>query len=325
MNHGDVFLLSLTSKRAFRMLKSSNRREIVKITCSNKDDITFQVEMEENKSQVIVVCKENKNEEAERNNEKVQMNGKVFEICRMENMTFILYYEEFEKYEITEAIFERVNTIFGRNKPFVLISFDDQFLPKFHGITETRISMCWSVKASRLEEYFEAVAVQDLVEMKFWRVKIKKESKFFHAKVLEIQDSSDLGLEILLHFKGREAYLLYSLQNEDSNVINFLKRWKCKEAFQDLEILELLGFEAESFDRIEQETNVKRFPNQVNLPITILKNSFGRYNTDPTRISTYIVRSDGIVAFIVINNEMFLFHVQKFTEKQMIESGYSMG
>uniref|UniRef100_A0A1I7U5X3 F-box domain-containing protein n=1 Tax=Caenorhabditis tropicalis TaxID=1561998 RepID=A0A1I7U5X3_9PELO len=330
MGYDDLFLLSFTSKRMQNLIKSVQWKEILRIDCYAEIPFVFAIIHMDTICRANIACKSEKPYFIE-TTDAVEIDGNHFSLFGKYTTKFdtcCVIYQTLEEEDIIEVVYNRLDFLFGKNTPVMMWSRKFNMLPKF---PQTEITILeWKAeegaKYTRLEEYFETMPIQKFVELIKMLPRLKEDSKFYKAESLVINESGEEAEYILSNFKGKNA-VFYGAIISDESVLTLLKRWKHMNGFHSLVFLEVAPFKPRNIEKIQKELDFQMFPANVNLPSTeIINYPYFRFsfkfpsNTPPT----YIVRDDGIVAYITLDKRHIYFQVKSFTEKQLVENGYSI-
>uniref|UniRef100_A0A1I7SYE1 FTH domain-containing protein n=1 Tax=Caenorhabditis tropicalis TaxID=1561998 RepID=A0A1I7SYE1_9PELO len=263
----------------------------------------------------------------------VKIDGKHLEVCSLVGTSkyatdyhvCVVVCKASEKKEIMEAIYNRLDSLFGKNKPVTISVHTDDMLPKFPKTEATVLSLNCKKRAhyERIEEYFETVPIQKYIELVEMIPRLNKNSKFYKAEGLAINNGGGETEDILLNFKGKTAEIYRSVICDES-IVRLLKKWKYGEEFHFLELLKIEPFEPKNVERIHQELEIQTFPAGVKIPAFEYDNSYFYFSFFLLSAMKYIVREDGIVAYITLDYGKLMFQVKNFTEKEMVESGFSI-
>uniref|UniRef100_A0A1I7UNM7 FBA_2 domain-containing protein n=1 Tax=Caenorhabditis tropicalis TaxID=1561998 RepID=A0A1I7UNM7_9PELO len=230
---------------------------------------------------------------------------------------------------IVEAIHRHIDALFGKNAEYKLESRN--YLPTFAQFTETELTMEHTNDSSSIGEYFSEMPVQKHVLIRYGDLlSLPLNSKFYNIQVLEIQFCYWMATELLSNFSGRVACLTYGICKESSAIVRFLKRWKHEKSFPTLETFALhIKWSSFEHEMIKKEIGIKSYPDSIilsnanqSLPPEKNPGFFLRTFFD-FEVSTYIVRDDGIIADLLIDEDSMFFSVKKCAEKQMVERGYN--
>uniref|UniRef100_A0A1I7THP8 FBA_2 domain-containing protein n=1 Tax=Caenorhabditis tropicalis TaxID=1561998 RepID=A0A1I7THP8_9PELO len=309
-------------------IKSINWKDIICIQYYMKAEFSIQAIFEDKSSETIIACMD---KIGTLETTKLDLDGTSIDLCldisslidpETENLPYILY-KESEKDEVLQAVYTRVDDLFGRRKPHQLRAVHTDCFPKFPKISKSFLTF-WSVVKSneRIEEYFESIPIQEFICVQDMEFQLNENSKFYRAKRIEIHNHDRMAMNMMRRFHGKEMYLFY-VDISDNAIINFVEKWRNKREFHDLEILEIERFNSQNFTMVRREFEL--FPFGVKLPIIQPRDFTDEKSYSiPIKVRHYTVRNDGIVAFVINSPDYFIFHVKKFTEKQLIESGYTM-
>uniref|UniRef100_A0A1I7T6T1 FBA_2 domain-containing protein n=1 Tax=Caenorhabditis tropicalis TaxID=1561998 RepID=A0A1I7T6T1_9PELO len=238
-----------------------------------------------------------------------------------------VFFWENNKDDVIKAIHFHIDELFGKNAEYKLES--RSYLPTFTQFIETELGMEQNHDSSLINEYLSMMPVQKQVVVRYGSfLSLHPNHKFWNTQVLEIQFCFTRAPEVLQNFRGRIACLTYGICNS-SDIIRFLKRWKHEKAFPTLETFALhIKWSSFEPEMIEEEIGIKNYPDTItlsnakqSLPPEWSRYLFLRVFFD-FEVPNYIVRDDGIIADLLIDETRMFFSVKKCTEKQMLENGF---
>ncbi|CAL2037412.1 unnamed protein product [Caenorhabditis brenneri] len=302
MMYEELFLMSFISKRLMRMIQSVKRKEMASIEILTLGHI-YNFCAGVNKRTIVTLEQEScPTDKALRKT--ILLRGFA---CSMEykqqllpgDFSLVIY----SRFPITDVISTivcyQLNALFGNYVTFE-ISINDRYnvLPTFLNVTRTTMVFREAVNAHVLEDYFMNVQEQEYFDITFNELvgNLSPISRLYSSKVLRIKSNYRLLVNnVLSNFKGEELYINGS--PIDDEICQFIERWKSSQELKDFESLQFINawIDFENVNEIKQRQG-------------------GRSN-----YTSYVVRDDGIVAKMSISQWMLFFHVQSFTEEQMLK------
>ncbi|EGT51978.1 hypothetical protein CAEBREN_17710 [Caenorhabditis brenneri] len=316
MMYEELFLMSLISKRLMRTIQSVKRKEMASIEILTLGHI-YNFCAGVNKRTFVTLEQEScPSDKALRKT--ILLRGFA---CSMEYKQQLLPRDPslviYSRFPITDLISTivcyQLNALFGNYVTFE-ISINDRYnvLPTFLNVTRSTMVFSEAINAHVLEDYFMNVQEQEHSDITFNELvgNLSPISRLYSSKVLRIKSNYRLLVNnVLSNFKGKELYINGS--PIDDEICQFIERWKSSQELKDFELLQFINawIDFEKVNEIKQRSGFKDLTPELK--------AFGQGGR--SNYTSYIVRDDGIVAKIHINNHMFLLHVQSFTEEQMLK------
>uniref|UniRef100_A0A1I7T7R1 F-box domain-containing protein n=1 Tax=Caenorhabditis tropicalis TaxID=1561998 RepID=A0A1I7T7R1_9PELO len=342
MTFGELFLLSLTSKKSMNSISYVVWREIKKIEYSESDGlVVYGVLRDENRKEneyetFLHIYDKRQIQENPRKNchfsrcFTVPIGGVIGSGCAEKCHPPILFIKESLEEPIVEMIYNRIDRLFGKYAECKLSTWT--FFPKFIRSTQidiySRFSMKETKQGERLDDFISSVPIQKRLALTkgCYISFLNPNSKFYFSDELIIHESLEWGFRALSNFKGRKAFL-YMVDGELNDFFRFLNEWKSKRNHENLKILEIHWFRKIFTDneidceKIKQDSDVKKIPSFIDPPVIEEREFFynGTSRFRKRKFLHYIVRDDGIVAWIFATKAKISFCVQSFTENQMLE------
>ncbi|EGT44395.1 hypothetical protein CAEBREN_03027 [Caenorhabditis brenneri] len=311
MNYGDVFIFSLTSKKCTQSIENVRFKEIYLIRINTdamrntvKATVVFQNGEEQ---QIVELCPSLRFYEKEIKN--ITIFGQKTEYRYRNHRT---YYPSASRQELTYFLYNQLHRLFGKHTIFEFVMTGKwDCLPIIPNIKRSIMNSLENTPAEYLDDYFKALPAQEIVKISMKRLygNLSPNSKLYEAQNLKIS-CNFMSPDILFNFKGKTA-ILTGVHYTKEDICQFLKNWKSKTSGINLHRLNVFidkGFD--DFESINQIVDTKKIT--VGVPEELL-------NHQGETFDSYIVRADGIVAWLVISRIKISLHVQDFTEEEMLK------
>ncbi|CAL2037413.1 unnamed protein product [Caenorhabditis brenneri] len=316
MEYEELLLISFLSKRSMTMIQSVKRKEMTDIEilinrycykfCAGSEKIviatlyteTFEsddITLRKGTSLGNVVCSmEHKDREG---------------FLRRYYPSLIIYYRHISEMDtLAEIVYNQLKALFGNYVTFCPRNMGrHDSLPTFLNVKRSSMSFSGRVDAQVLENYFTNVQKQERLRISLEGLNgnLSSNSKFYNTRELWVScKDKSLTNDILSNFKGKEL-ILNAPTDIDNEICQFIARWKSDETLKNFEHLQLITAWPgnTNVDDIKQRSGLKDLCPEAN--------EYLRYS--------YVVRDDGIVAKMYINQRILQFYVQSFTEEQMLK------
>ncbi|KAF1768868.1 hypothetical protein GCK72_000681 [Caenorhabditis remanei] len=200
-------------------------------------------------------------------------------------------------------------------------------LSKMRSITNTDLSHSGEIGTTEFQDFLTVSPNQDFIRlMSFENPSLGENSQFKRTKILDIGYTYCSADDILSNFEGRQLFIEKGIIS-DIAVIQFLKKWKSNEGYQNLEYLSI----SLRTHRCQINSNIimnsiliNRLDQSDKLPVYTFDKR-GTYFGHTWRINqfsspNYIVRdSDQHVASIMVTENNFTFAAWNMTEKAFLE------
>ncbi|EFO90801.1 hypothetical protein CRE_08181 [Caenorhabditis remanei] len=221
--------------------------------------------------------------------------------------------------------------LFGNEKEYrvdMFSRYDGDSIPRLHNI---RSSCVWSYPTTTgktVDSFCSESPNQDFFQvLSAINGQLDENSKLYGMKTIDVgEDNSGLVLDIIRRFTGTHAFLRTS-ELSNSDIIEFVNRWKSNEAFESLEVLVVRfnhQFNLSNRIEIENSIGIRELSSENNAPEFHYKR---RYNLDPNDFfshsfvsNSYVVRDhDQRVASVLLNEETFSIGIWNLTENEFLE------
>ncbi|EFO90567.1 hypothetical protein CRE_08059 [Caenorhabditis remanei] len=227
-----------------------------------------------------------------------------------------------------EATLDHVLDIFGQHHDFLVCTYhlsDLRILSKLKNVKRSHLCLVGNTCADQLDEYFSASPKQKYIQCNVTlKGELKEDSGFYTTDLIDLHDHSSMSVGILKHFTGRKAFLRTE-RLENSDIIQFVQRWKYGKGHQNLEILIVrLDDYYSSFEPNEVKKSIRIENLSRNPPIFLVDTTYifdSRSWKKPSFSSwTYVVReTDQHVASVMIEKQKFVFAVWNMTEEHFLQ------
>ena len=139
-----------------------------------------------------------------------------------------------------EETIDHILDIFGQHHDFLVCTYhlsDLRILSKLKNVKRSHLCLVGNTCADQLDEYFSASPKQKYIQCNVTlKGELKEDSGFYTTDLIDLHDHSSMSVGILKHFTGRKAFLRTE-RLENSDIIQFVQRWKSGIAHQNLEML----------------------------------------------------------------------------------------
>ncbi|PIC45473.1 hypothetical protein B9Z55_005480 [Caenorhabditis nigoni] len=302
MNNSDLFELSLVSKKIRKLVKSSQMKRL-----KNTVSIMYDCCWLSGRPLVYIQYKENS----------IMFYSKIFFFIPSENRTIIEY------------IHNNFLYFFGNSVEYYWKTDNYKILiPRLENL-----SVCCRIRIpnkfedlENVDNFFTSHPVLKSIDLGFWAdesLSPESESRLYQVESIKISQY-DLKLPpVLRNFQGKQAILDCCLC-QASDLIEFVKRWKAGEAYQNLEHLKIRRRREEiPLDETLTAIGAQHIYATRKRPAHTLPKLFIEYafepTTDPITSHSYVVReSDNRVASVLIQEKTLSFGVWDKTEEEFL-------
>lgn len=232
---------------------------------------------------------------------------------------------------LLESIQDHSEKLFGNEKEYRLslgVSSIDYILPRLRSVTSGCVWVYPVIEGKTVDDFCSASPFMEYLRIGEKVIsRLEENSKLYGIKTLDIKEDNSMIIPDILHkFTGRQAFMCTS-KIGNSDMIQFLNRWKSNEAFQNVEILSIvLQNVTDPIEPIEIKNSVGvkvlktgddapeyHFKRRISSKSDVL--SSGKFIT-----FNYLVRDyDNRVASILIEEKIFIFGVWDLTENEFLE------
>ncbi|CAO4361321.1 unnamed protein product [Caenorhabditis nigoni] len=349
MNHIDILLLSFVSKNMKKLIKTSQKKRFESIRA-----IDYNYDKEYGEAKVYIPDErrpKTSNPEPviddlilsieKRNNAlngyfQLNVSGKIIDF-RLSGYHKIpeAYFLGCEKESVIQSIHNHFLDVFGNSMDYNWQSqFWDRplkgftpFLPKLKNVSYF-VGMILEGHFADVKNFDSFISSSPVLKTIQLLVMAKTEpmnpeSKFYDTESIHIHTPMFNGPDFLRHFRGKHIGLNCN-RYEKSNLIEFVKRWKSGESFQNLEFSYIeIRYDNQFLNQILNEIGAKFIDATKQPPTYAVRQRFdwNRKNdtTEPFTSHAYVVReSDNLVASAGIQNNAFFFGVWDKTEEEFL-------
>ncbi|CAO4374471.1 unnamed protein product [Caenorhabditis nigoni] len=352
MNNLDLLLLSLVSKNMKKLVSSSQNKRFRNIrsieyeydrtdgTCvvylldQSKPLKEYYKQESRTVDDIIIRIEHTK---AGKDSNQLNVSGKLIDLRLSDDYKYpVASYLEYDKESVFQSIHNHFLDVFGNSIEYnweepswgQSKEFFIPFIPKLKNV-----SFCIGLyldeqfsDVRNFENFFSLSPVAKLIQMKVHKKMkpLNPESKFYQAESIYIHTWKINGPDFVRHFRGRQISVDCD-RYEKENVIDFVKRWKSGEAFQNLEFLNINPRGDNQFPpRLLIEIGAKFIDGNKQPPKFDVRQRFDWYDKDTTVYLppsyAYVVRkTDNRVASVEVQYGTFFIGVWAETEEEFLK------
>ncbi|EFP04668.1 hypothetical protein CRE_31321 [Caenorhabditis remanei] len=175
--------------------------------------------------------------------------GPEISICFHSEGNYI--YDKEQKHLVVHGIHDYLYQFLGSSSIDYEIKTENELPPSLKNINRTSIKVPENTTAEKLEACFTASSNQEYIQVDGdFNGILSTNSVIYGAKHLRVILKGDHGDEILLRFKGNRLQF-HSTNFNDSNISQFLKKWKSTQGFQNLKSLMINSSDYKNYDAAE--------------------------------------------------------------------------